>query len=118
MKVLVTGASGTIGRPLATAFAKAGHGVRAAARNPQALGFAAGIESVHLGDLAAPIDWMPLLADIDAVVHLAGIAHTGTQFTAAQYDRVNHQATDNLARAAARAVWTPAATGSTPGRPG
>jgi nucleoside-diphosphate-sugar epimerase len=36
-------------------------------------------------------------------VHLAGIAHIGSRFTESQYDRINRQATDELARAASRA---------------
>jgi len=103
VKVLVTGASGTIGRPLVAALAQAGHAVRAAMRNPDPHAFGAGVETVRLGDLVAPIDWSPLVAGADAIVHLAGIAHIGTQFSAEQYDRVNRRATDDLAQAAARA---------------
>jgi hypothetical protein len=42
----------------------------------------------------------PLVAGMDAVVHLAGIAHVGSDIPDAIYDRVNHQATAELARAA------------------
>jgi UDP-glucose 4-epimerase len=103
VKVLVTGASGTIGRPLVAALAGAGYAVRAAVRDRRALAFPAGLEIVRLGDLAGPVDWTPLLAGVDAVVHLAGIAHIGRRFTESQYDRINHLATAELARAAARA---------------
>jgi UDP-glucose 4-epimerase len=102
VKVLVTGASGLIGRPLAVALAGAGHQVRAAVR--QAQPFPDGIEAVPIGDLAGDIDWPRLLAGIDAVVHLAGIAHIGTDVSAQTYDRVNHLATATLARAAATAA--------------
>jgi UDP-glucose 4-epimerase len=44
-----------------------------------------------------------LLEGVDYVVHLAGIAHTGSGVPAAEYDRVNHQATAALADAARRA---------------
>jgi UDP-glucose 4-epimerase len=71
-------------------------------RDPRAAGFPDGIEVVHLPDLAGPIDWAPLLAGIDAVVHLAAIAHAGRVPDAA-YEQVNHQATATLARAAAAA---------------
>ena len=103
VKVLVTGASGTIGRPLSLALAGAGYAVRAAARDRRALAFPAGVEIVRLGDLAGPVDWTPLVAGVDAVVHLAGIAHIGRRFTESQYDRINHLATAELAQAAARA---------------
>jgi nucleoside-diphosphate-sugar epimerase len=101
VKVLVTGASGTIGRPLAEALAAHGHDVQAAMRNPGAQTFPAGVEVVRLPDLAAPVDWQPLLAGVEAVVHLAGIAHTGSR-SEAMYDRINHAATEELARACAR----------------
>ena len=101
MKVLVTGASGTIGRPLTAALAAAGHAVRAAVRGGRTQPFPASVEIARSTDLAEPVDWPPLLAGIDAVVHLAGVAHT--DITGAAYDRINHLATAELARAAAAA---------------
>ncbi len=52
----------------------------------------------QLPDLSKPFDWQPLLQRCDAVVHLAGIAHTLADEEL--YDRVNHQATEALARSA------------------
>jgi UDP-glucose 4-epimerase len=52
------------------------------------------------GDLELAVDWRELLADIDVVVHLAGIAHAGRGIAEARYDQVNHVATAALARAA------------------
>jgi nucleoside-diphosphate-sugar epimerase len=101
VKVLVTGASGLIGRPLTAALANAGHQVRAAMRERGGHEFPAGVEIVSSPDLAQPVDWPPLLAGMDAVVHLAGIAHIGTDIADDTYDRVNHLATAALARAAA-----------------
>jgi nucleoside-diphosphate-sugar epimerase len=98
MRVLVTGASGFVGRPLASALANAGHQVRAATRNATQL--AAGVEHVQLCDLAGTVDWTPLIAGCDAVVHLAGIAHVGLAIPDQLYDRVNHQATRALIQAA------------------
>ena len=66
------------------------------------LSFPAGVEVVQHGDLAQPVDWQPLLAGIEQVVHLAGIAHIGRGVAAELYDRVNHQATAQLATAAAQ----------------
>jgi UDP-glucose 4-epimerase len=49
------------------------------------------------------VEWEPLLAGCDAVVHIAGIAHARRKTPESLYDRVNHIATANLAAAAARA---------------
>ena len=99
----MTGASGVIGRPLTVALASAGHAVRAAVRDRRARQFPAGIEGVRMADLARPADWAPLIAGMDAVVHLAGIAHVGTDVSEQTYNQVNHLATAELARAAAAA---------------
>ena len=98
MRVLVTGASGFVGPALVTTLAQAGHRVRAAARRPPP--FPTSVEPVQHGDLADVIDWLPLVEGCDAVVHLAGIAHVGLAISDALYDRVNHQATRSLLRAA------------------
>jgi UDP-glucose 4-epimerase len=102
-RVLVTGASGFIGRPLVTALDDAGYAVRAAVRDRHGQSFPSGIEIAALPDLAAPIDWSPLVGDMDAVVHLAGIAHVGPDIPDAAYDRVNHLASADLARASTAA---------------
>ena len=103
MRVLVTGASGFIGRPLCAALAAAGHEVRAAVRDRRALNFRPGVEIVKLPDLAGTVDWTPLIDGMDAVVHLAAIAHAPRHVPDAAYDRVNHVATAEFARAAAAA---------------
>ena len=102
-RVLVTGASGFIGRPLTEALAGAGYPVRAGVRDRRAQKFPAGVETAMQPDLGRPVDWSPLLAGMDAVVHLAGIAHVVSDIPEATYDRVNHLATAELARAAAAA---------------
>lgn len=99
-RVLVTGASGFVGASLTRALAQAGMTVRAAARAPRTIPALSGVEPVALPDLAMPVDWTPLLSGMDAVIHLAGIAHAGRDIPETQYDRVNRAATESLAQAA------------------
>lgn len=102
-RVLVTGASGFLGRAVITAFASEGYGVRAAMRSLAQPPFAADVEVIRHPDLEQPIDWLPLLEGMDAVIHLAGIAHTGRGVPPDRYDRVNRLTTEQAARAAAQA---------------
>jgi nucleoside-diphosphate-sugar epimerase len=101
MRVLVTGASGFVGRSLVEDLAAQGHRVRAAMRQPADI-FSRAVEVVAVSDLARPLEWRPLLSDINAVVHLAGIAHITSGIAEDLYDRVNRAATAALAAAAAR----------------
>jgi uncharacterized protein YbjT (DUF2867 family) len=82
MKVLVTGASGFVGRAVVAALAADGDEVHAAVRHAPAVPFPHGVAVVRHGDLAEPVDWAPLLTGIDVVVHLAGIAHTALALSA------------------------------------
>jgi UDP-glucose 4-epimerase len=103
MRVLVTGATGFVGRPVLSALCGAGHEVRAAVRRPPLVPLPAGIEVVPAPDLSEAGDWRTVLDGVDAVVHLAGIAHVGADIPEARYDLVNHQASTSLARAAVQA---------------
>ncbi len=101
-RILVTGASGFVGRAVVTAFAQSDRTIRAAVRRPPEPAFAAGVEVVQHPDLSQSFDWKPYLEGVDQVVHLAGIAHTGG-VAPELYDRVNHRATAELAAASAAA---------------
>jgi nucleoside-diphosphate-sugar epimerase len=99
MRVLVTGATGFVGRAVVAALAANGDEVRAAVRHMPEPPFPQGVAVARHGDLP-DVDWAPLLAGIDAVVHLAGIAHAGPGIAEERYDHVNHRATAALAYAA------------------
>ena len=101
-RLLVTGASGFIGRAVVSAFAQEGYALRAAVRRPSQPPFAANVEVAQHPDLSRAFDWAPLLEGVDQIVHLAGVAHTAG-IAEERYDRVNRQATAELAAAAARA---------------
>jgi uncharacterized protein YbjT (DUF2867 family) len=85
MKILVTCASGFVGRAVVAALAARGDEVHAAIRagadaadvGTARPAFAPGVTVVQHGDLGTPVDWTQLLSGVDAVVHLAGIAHAG-----------------------------------------
>ena len=101
-RILVTGASGFVGRALVADLANAGHSVRAAMRQPADV-FQRSVEVVAVSDLTRPVEWRTLLKGIETVVHLAGIAHAGPEIADQAYDRVNRLATAELA-VAARAI--------------
>jgi nucleoside-diphosphate-sugar epimerase len=102
-RVLVTGASGFIGRALVEELSAAGHRVRAAMRQPADV-FPREVEVVAVSDLTRPVEWRLLLKNIDMVVHLAGIAHAGAEIAEQTYDRINRLATAELAAAARSAA--------------
>ncbi len=95
-RVLITGASGFIGRSLVKSLAKQGWQVRAAARDPSAIAPASGIEPAAMPDLAQPVDWTELLDGMSHVVHLAGIAHGPGSLPGAVYSRINGDAVGEL----------------------
>ncbi len=97
-RVLLTGASGFVGRHLLQDLLARGYRVRTAGRDMASI--LPGVEHVTIGDLGAPIDWRPLLDGIDHVVHSAGLAHADGDIPEERYQAVNAEATLALARAA------------------
>ncbi|MFC3678310.1 UDP-glucose 4-epimerase family protein [Ferrovibrio xuzhouensis] len=101
MKVLVTGASGFVGRELCACLERSGHTVIRAMRRP---GPAIG---VVIGNIDGGTSWAAALSDApDAVLHLAARVHVmGAEGTDAArlYRQVNSEGTTNLARQSAAA---------------
>lgn len=97
-RVLVTGAGGFIGQGVIPVLSTAGIAVRAAVREPGPL--AAGVESAVVGDLRKPVNLSEAMRDVDAIVHLAGLAHQAAGVDEATYREVNAAVTAGLARAA------------------
>jgi nucleoside-diphosphate-sugar epimerase len=95
-RVVVTGASGFVGRALCERLLADGVAVRALVRNAQTR-VPSGCERHPVGDLsAASTDWVPALHGVDTVFHLAAVARAST----ASVWAVNVDATRTLADAA------------------
>src|SRR5664279_3959177 len=98
-RVLFTGASGFIGRPLVAALLRAGYAVRAVTRRQGS--FPDSVEVAIVPDLKNHIDWNPILRGVDIVIHLAGMVHSKIPESAySEFDQVNWMATQRLANAA------------------
>jgi nucleoside-diphosphate-sugar epimerase len=95
--VLITGASGFIGKRLVGALSQQGFKIRAACREPSRLIAASDVERVALPDFARRVDWTPLLDGVSHVVHLAGIAHAPGNLPDNVYTRINAEAVGELA---------------------
>ena len=78
-RVLITGASGFIGKRLAGTLASEGWQVRAASRDLSSIPARSGVERAKMPELTRPADWSGLLDGVSHVVHLAGIAHAPGQ---------------------------------------
>lgn len=99
--IALTGATGFIGRSLLRELPKRGFRMRVLLRRPTELPPESG--SAIIGDLARPQNMSAALADVDAIIHSAGLAHAMSGIPEDDYRALNTDATINLARAAERA---------------
>ena len=99
--IALTGATGFIGRRLLKELPRRGFRVRVLLRRPTEVALDCG--SAIIGDLARPQNMAAALADVNAVIHSAGVAHAMSGVPADDYRVLNTEATIALARAAERA---------------
>jgi len=98
--VLLTGATGTVGRALLRRFTAARTPVRCLVRDPRRLGVERVRVQIALGDLADPASFRNALRGVDTVVHLAASIRDQQR---GSLEELNAIATLRLIRAAERA---------------
>jgi UDP-N-acetyl-alpha-D-quinovosamine dehydrogenase len=103
-RVLVTGATGFVGRHLCAMLSAAGYAVRIAVRGASNSPTIEA-ERIVIGDLGRSTEWDAALADVDVVLHLAARAHVldETDSAADLYAETNALGTLRLATVAAAA---------------
>jgi|TARA_B110000902_G_scaffold27376_1_gene29688 nucleoside-diphosphate-sugar epimerase len=101
--ILVTGATGFVGRSVVEQLLNDHYGVRACSRLKN-VSNSTGVELYEIGDMSESIDWHQALQDIDVVIHIAARVHVMDDSVAdplTEFRKVNTAGTLNLARQAA-----------------
>lgn len=103
-RMLVTGATGFVGRTLCHTLMEAGLQVRAAVRRSTSA-LPDGIEQVLVGDIDSRTEWERALQEVDTIVHAAARAHvmSARPSDIALYEETNAKGTARLVQAAVSA---------------
>jgi nucleoside-diphosphate-sugar epimerase len=107
MRIVVTGASGFVGRATCVRLTEAGHQVTAVVRATGPKFDINAVRVVRIGNISAQTDWSDALAGADAVVHLAAKIADGKRTTPSiesAFWQTNVEGTRDLAEAALRAA--------------
>ena len=103
-KILVTGASGFVGKSLTAELFRQGYAIGAAVRSTKSqINYA---EVVVVGEIDGKTDWTNALRSVDVVIHLAARVHVMNEHFAnplAEFRKVNVDGTQQLAESAANA---------------
>lgn len=105
-KVLVTGATGFIGRRLCERLLAEGYEVRGTVRRTSSTSLIPDVEGIDVGDFVQKVDWSLALLNVDSVVHLAARVHVMHELVKdplAEFRKINVVPTIDLARQAAKA---------------
>jgi nucleoside-diphosphate-sugar epimerase len=106
-KILVTGATGFVGRPLCRRMLQEGWHVQGALRAVSTRELLpAGVGAVLIGPIGPGTQWTQSLEGVETIVHLAGRTHVMREEAAdplAAYRLINKDGTEQLAREAATA---------------
>ncbi|RMG70504.1 MAG: NAD(P)-dependent oxidoreductase, partial [Chloroflexi bacterium] len=101
LKVLVTGASGFVGRHLCRHFIEMGYDVRGTCRSSSPiLEELPDVEWIRISDISPNTNWSEALDGVQYVVHLAALAHQVGKKGKGRFDefmRVNAEGTRRLA---------------------
>lgn len=105
-KILVTGATGFVGRALIEAMADLSDTRVVAASRRTCSALPTGVEQIRTGDLGSATDWRSCLQNVEVVIHTAARVHVMHDTAAdplALFREVNTEGTLTLARQAAEA---------------
>ena len=104
LKILVTGASGVIGKNLCRELVKSNRSIHGTVRNLNSLSINNNLKYFSIGNIDSKTSWNNALLDSDCIIHCAGIAHKINKKNETDvYRSVNTEGTKRLAEQAVKA---------------